>query len=591
MPYMAEMRGVGLFIKLLAVVSIGVVWHPELRGQDPLPPDAGAILRPESPDDAEAERDPKSIPHVDELTDPNPESPVTFPAEREPVPATEVAGLPPAEVSGADVSSASPESSGTESSSVSPDSPAPKSALPAQPVEVGFASEEYSLVRVLAGSCPLLFLPLGFALFAAGSTRAKNVGHTLSMSLCSAAAAIAGFALTGFALQMGGLNAAQSVSKMSGALATSSGLANMGGFSSGEMYFGIAGFAGWGTVGLSPSDLGIFVRMSAIVAGFATILAGAYAERMKLSAFIVLSLFIGAVIYPLPACWAWGGGLLAALGANFGMGHGFVDIAGAGVIHIGVSAAACAGIVILGARYGKYNKDGSTNPIPGHNITFVIAGTMILVAGWLGFVAGDLRLSASASAMGAASVMIGAAGGTLGGLVASWMTLRKPDPYLFSSGTIAGLVSVSASLGLASPAISGGISFLGGVLVVVALLIVERRLKLDDPAGVIAIHGVAGALGILLPGIVSSGMGIEGLNGVPGAVLASSGQLAAQTAGGVAIFGFVFVASITCLVLLKMTIGVRVELRNEVAGLDLPELGALGYQPDLNPDSRGPRKR
>jgi Amt family ammonium transporter len=359
-----------------------------------------------------------------------------------------------------------------------------------------------------------------------------------------------------------------------------------------QIFVGRSGFA---LAGLTNFDLALFVRESAIVAAFVAILAGALAERMKFSAFLSLALFCGAAIHPVNAAACWGGGWLAALGRNFGLGHGVVDPGGAIYLHLSVAAVGMAGIFFLGPRYGKYNRDGSPNPIPGHNASNVLVGTSLLLVGWLGLAAGSALLVAQGPAAAMCAVLVGGGGGMISGYLISFVLLKKPDPFLLCSATIGGWVSGSASWGILPVWAFAALGFLAGALVILALLIIERRLKIDEPTGVLAVHGVAGLIGGLAPGFFAqggAGVGSGGTVGpVTGLAYGDSGQLLAQGAGILATFLTISILSSICLLCIRLVIGLRADLRDEVAGLDLPELGALGYQPDLNPEPKLRKKK
>jgi len=297
----------------------------------------------------------------------------------------------------------------------------------------------------------------------------------------------------------------------------------------------------------------------------------------------VFSVFVGAVIYPVYANWTWGGGWLAMLGKNVGLGHGHVDFAGSSVVHMTGGVMAFFAAALLGPRRGKYNYDGSANAIPGHNIPMALAGTFILAFGWFGFNAGstlagsDLRIGVIAT-----NTMLAGAAGGITAMVYMWIRYGKPDPSMLANGTLAGLVAITAPCAFVTAPSAVLIGGVAGVLVCAAVFFIERRLRIDDPVGAISVHGVNGLWGILSLGLLADGTYGDGWNGVNGAVrglfYGDAGQFAAQLVGGVT--NFVAVGAMTY-VAYKVTAvlvgGHRVAPDIEELGLDLPEMGALAY--------------
>jgi Amt family ammonium transporter len=307
------------------------------------------------------------------------------------------------------------------------------------------------------------------------------------------------------------------------------------------------------------------------------------AERWRFSAFCVLSLFVGAFIYPLYANWVWGGGWLAQLGTNVGLGHGHVDFAGSSVVHMTGGVIGLVGAWLLGARRGKYNADGTPNAIPGHNIPMAMIGTFILCFGWFGFNPGstlagsDLRIGVIAT-----NTMLAGAAGSITAMLYMWMKYGKPDPSMLANGALAGLVAITAPCAFVTAPSAVLIGGVAGVLVCWAVFFVERSLKVDDPVGAISVHGVNGLWGILSLGLLADGTYGDGWNGVPGAVkglfYGDASQFVAQCIGGLT--NFVAVGVMTY-VFYKITAvlvgGHRVSAEAEELGLDLPEMGALAY--------------
>jgi len=321
-----------------------------------------------------------------------------------------------------------------------------------------------------------------------------------------------------------------------------------------------------------------------------TIVTGTCAERWKYSAFIVSTMFLGAFTYPLFANWAWGGGWLSTLGSNFGLGHGYSDFAGSGVVHSvgGLTALACG--LILGPRIGKYGRDGKANVIPGHDITWVLCGCFILAFGWFGFNPGSTLALSGNGGLRAASVavntMLAGMTGSFGALLYMWIRYGKPDASMSGNGLLAGLVAITSPSGFVNPVASALIGLIAGVLVCVSVEFVDRILKVDDPVGAISVHGTNGLWGVIAVGLFSDGKSNYGgsWNGVPGSVTGlfygDAGQLVAQLLGVATLLGFVFTLSFAFNLLVDWFAGQRVSARSELEGLDIPEMGAVAY-PDF----------
>lgn len=318
-----------------------------------------------------------------------------------------------------------------------------------------------------------------------------------------------------------------------------------------------------------------------------TIVTGACAERWKFLTFFVSSLLMGAFTYPLFANWAWGGGWLAQLGTQAGLGKGYCDFAGSGVVHAvgGLSALACA--LIIGPRIGKFNKDGSSNPIIGHDISAVLIGCFILAFGWFGFNPGSTLGASGAGCLRIGSVavntMLAGCTGTFGAVFYMWALKGKPDASMSGNGLLAGLVAITAPSGFVNTVGAAIIGLVAGVLVCLSVSFVENKMKVDDPVGAISVHGACGLWGVLSVGLFADGKSNYGgsWNGVTGSVTGlfygDSSQLVAQLVGIVTLMSIVF--SITFIInwVLEILLGQRVSIEAEVAGLDIPEMGQLGY--------------
>lgn len=288
-------------------------------------------------------------------------------------------------------------------------------------------------------------------------------------------------------------------------------------------------------------------------------------------------------VYPLFGNWVWGGGWLSQLGVNFGLGHGHVDFAGSSVVHEVGGVAALAGAMVIGPRIGKYGKDGRINVIPGHNIPMAIIGTFILAFGWFGFNPGstlagtDLRISVVA-----VNTMLASASGAFLAMVYVWAKFGKPDPGMLANGMLAGLVAITAPCAFVNATSAIIIGAIAGILVVVVYNFLDSKLKIDDPVGAFAVHGANGLWGVLSLGLFADGKYGDGWNGVPGTVkglfYGDPKQFIAELIGGLTCFVFVFIVMYLFFKIIKGTrIGLRVPEQEEIAGLDIPEMGVHGY--------------
>ncbi|HWA95898.1 MAG TPA: ammonium transporter [Terracidiphilus sp.] len=428
----------------------------------------------------------------------------------------------------------------------------------------------------------VMFMQAGFAMVEAGLCRVKNANHTYMMNFLVYGCGLFAYWIIGFAIQMGG----------------AAGNGNLGGLQplASEHTLTLFGTA-WGIFGGSGMflaghtyDVGvmvIFLFQMVFMDTALTIVTGACAERWKFLTFAVSSVIMGAVTYPLFANWAWGGGWLAQLGVNAGLGKGYADFAGSGVVHSvgGMTALACA--LIVGPRIGKYNKDGSSNTIIGHDISAVLIGCFILAFGWFGFNPGSTLGASGAGCLRIGSVavntMLAGCTGTFGAILYMWILKGKPDAGMSANGLLAGLVAITAPSGFVNPICSGIIGFIAGVLVCLSCSFVENTLKVDDPVGAISVHGACGLWGVLSVGLFADGTSNYGggWNGVTGSVTGlfygDASQLVAQLIGIATLVGFVFTFSYILNWILDVILGQRVSAKSEVEGLDLPEMGALGY--------------
>jgi Amt family ammonium transporter len=443
---------------------------------------------------------------------------------------------------------------------------------------VGHNKIAINIVWTLITGFLVMFMQAGFAMVETGFCRAKNAAHTMSMNFMVYPIGMLGYWICGFALQMGGVGGV-------GALGGTPPLNHEFAPTLFGHAFGLFGLKGF-FLGADTYDVGVFtlflfqmVFMDTTV----TIPTGALAERWKWNSFLVYGFFMSMFVYPLFANWVWGGGWLSQLGANFGLGHGHVDFAGSSVVHMVGGVAALAGALVVGPRIGKFTKDGKPVAIPGHHIPMAIVGTFILAFGWFGFNPGstlagtDLRIGVVAT-----NTMLASAGGAVSAMIFMMLKYGKPDPSMMANGMLAGLVAITAPCAFVTAPSAVLIGLIAGVLVVLSVFFVERTLKVDDPVGAISVHGVNGAWGVLSIGLFADGKYGEGWNGVSGRVVASGGQFAAQCIGTLTCFVFVFVSFYLFFKVLDAIMGNRVSAETELAGLDMPEMGALAY-PEFAP--------
>jgi Amt family ammonium transporter len=291
---------------------------------------------------------------------------------------------------------------------------------------------------------------------------------------------------------------------------------------------------------------------------------------------------MSSVLYPLFANWVWGGGWLAALGTEFGLGHGHVDFAGSSVVHMTGGVTALAGAIVVGPRLGKFRKDGTIAVIMGHNLPMAVMGTFVLAFGWFGFNAGS-TLAATTSRIAGVTVntAIASATGALAALAAVWIRHHRPDVGMACNGMLGGLVAVTASCAFITPAAAAFIGVVAGIAVPWAVLTLETRFRIDDPVGAISVHGVCGAWGTLALGLFADGSFGEGWNGVSGTVrgllFGGGRQLVAQVIGMTSNLLIVFGISYAFFRVVDLLIGNRPAAEVEWAGLDGMEMGSDAY--------------
>ena len=413
---------------------------------------------------------------------------------------------------------------------------------------IGIAEEETDTLATLRDDANILwtclaafivfFMQAGFALVESGFTRAKNVCNIIMKNLMDISLGSIIFWAIGFSLMFG----------VSG-----------GWFGGGMMFFDGSSEAAKATGHSEGYNWAFLIFQTVFCATAATIVSGSVAERTKFSAYFVYSIIICAFIYPIFGSWCWGG-LYA--GGGWLEGRGFLDYAGSTVVHSIGGWAALAGAIVVGARKGKYNQDGTVNPIPGHNIPMGALGVFILWLGWFGFNPGSTTSVGRDMAYIAVTTNLSAAAGAIGAVIATWMFFGKPDPSLGLNGALAGLVSITAGCDVMLPGMAALTGLIGGFLVVGSVVFFDK-LKIDDPVGAVSVHGVCGAWGTLAVGIFSSAAG--------------GAQFVTQLIGVVAGFAWAFGTSFVMFSVIKATIGMRVDEEEEREGLDLTEHGVSGY--------------
>lgn len=459
--------------------------------------------------------------------------------------------------------------------------------------QVGQNRIAVNFVWTLVTGFLVMFMQAGFAIVETGLCRAKNANHTMMMNFMVYGFGLFAFWVCGFAIQMGG---GAPYSTLGGASSLNSEhVINLLGKS-----WGLFGTHGFFLSGITY-DVGVmvlFLFQMVFMDTALTIVTGSCAERWKYIAFAISSIFMGAITYPLFANWAWGGGWLSQLGANFNLGHGYCDFAGSGVVHAVGGITALALSMIIGPRIGKYTRSGKPNAIPGHDLMIVLTGCFILAFGWFGFNPGSTLGASGNGALRIGSIavntMLAGATGSFGSILYMWIRYHKPDASMTGNGLLAGLVAITAPSGFVSTVGAAIIGLIAGFLVCVSVEFVDRVLKVDDPVGAISVHGTNGIWGVISVGLFADGTSNYGgsWNGVNGSVrglfYGDSSQLVAQLIGVATLIGLIFTISYVAGWVMDVIIGQRVSAEDELEGLDIPEMGALCY-PEfvLKPESVG----
>ena len=407
-----------------------------------------------------------------------------------------------------------------------------------QITELSYALDTFYFL--IAGAF-VMWMAAGFTMLEAGLVRAKNTAEILTKNVGLYSIACLMYMICGYGIMYGdGTGIIPGISMLGAADNT------------------VAEVTAGGEDAPYYSNLADFFFQVVFVATAMSIVSGAVAERMKLWAFLAFAVVMTAVIYPVQGYWSWGGGFL---GETFG----YSDYAGSGIVHMAGAAAALAGVILLGARKGKYGSKGEVYAIPGANLPLATLGTFILWMGWFGFNGGsELKVSDVESANAVALVFtntnLAAAAGLVGALLLAKIWFGKADLTMALNGALGGLVSITADPLSPTPLLAIIIGLVGGLLVVGSIVLLDRKFRIDDPVGAISVHGTAGIWGVL-------------------AVLLSNGEatLSGQLIGLAVIFSWVFLASLLVWFIIKKTVGIRVTEQQEYEGVDLHECGLEAY--------------
>jgi Amt family ammonium transporter len=395
-------------------------------------------------------------------------------------------------------------------------------------IEMQFAIDTFYF---LVMGALVMWMAAGFTMLEAGLVRSKNTTAILTKNIGLFAISCTMYMVYGYDVMYGG----------------------------GVMLEGIEVIAKDATYA-APSD---FFFQVVFVATAMSIVSGAVAERMKLFSFFIFAIVFTGIIYPMEGSWTWNGASVFGL---YTLGDlGFSDFAGSGIVHMAGAAAAIAGVIVLGARKGKYNKDGSSNAIPGANLPLATLGTFILWLGWFGFNGGSVlamasKESANAVAMVFLNTNAAAAGGVIAAIILVKLLWGKVDLSMALNGALAGLVAITAGPDTPTALEATLIGAVGGVIVVFSISILDKTFKIDDPVGAISVHGVVGLWGLLAVPLTNSGVSFSG-----------------QLIGAATIFVWVFGTSLALWLVLKAVMGIRVTEEEEDIGLDLTECGEHAY--------------
>jgi len=380
----------------------------------------------------------------------------------------------------------------------------------------------------------VMWMAAGFAMLEAGLVRSKNTTEILTKNVALYAVACTMFMLCGYSIMYPELGSSLLTGITDDGVAASNTYAP-----SADFFFQVV-----------------------FVATAMSIVSGAVAERMKLWAFLAFAVVMTGFIYPMEGNWTWGDEPVFGLYKLSELG--FSDFAGSGIVHMAGAAAALAGVLLLGAREGKYSKDGKPKAIPGANLPLATLGTFILWMGWFGFNGGSVLATATVESANKVAIVFmntnaAAAGGLIGSLLLARILFGKADLTMALNGALAGLVAITAEPSTPTPALATLFGAVGGIVVVFSILMLDK-LRIDDPVGAISVHGVVGFLGLMLVPVTNAGSSYSG-----------------QLIGAATIFAWVFVSSFIVWFLLKSIFGIRVSQEDEFAGVDMSECGLEAY--------------
>jgi Amt family ammonium transporter len=427
----------------------------------------------------------------------------------------------------------------------------PLSAEEAEPVAY-LPQGTADIIWLALGAAFVFLMQAGFAMVETGLTRAKNASNIMMKNLMDFSLGALAFWAIGYAL-MYGENGSSLIGWDSALI-----------------------FLGSGTAGQDMSlSAGWFFQV-VFAATAATIVSGAMAERTKFFTYVVYSVMISAILYPITGHWIWGGdGFLGGMGMR--------DFAGSTVVHSVGAWAALAGVILIGPRKGKFTKDGKVHVIPGHNLVLTSLGVFILWFGWYGFNAGSTLAAVDGLAHVCVTTTLGASAGAIGAMIITWLWFKKPDLSMTLNGALAGLVGITAPCASVSTGSAVIIGLVAGLLVVVSCVVVEKVFKLDDPVGAISVHGVCGVWGTLAVGLFGQ-TSIDVLywseeTAIKDGLFFGGGfsQLITQLTGVACVFAFAFSVAFALFFVLKHTLGLRVSEEEEMKGLDISEHGHEAY--------------
>ncbi len=405
-----------------------------------------------------------------------------------------------------------------------------------------------NILWTLLAACLVFWMQAGFAFVESGFTRAKSAAHIMMKNMLDMSLGALGYWALGFGLMFGASTAI---------------------YVGGDHFF------------LSPDngtadgqwEYTFWMFQVVFAATAATIVSGAMAERTKFRGYLIYSVVISALIYPVFGHWAWGTLLLSDQSGAWLANMGFLDFAGSTVVHSVGAWAALAGAIVVGPRIGKFDSKGRPRPIPGHSMTMAALGVFILFLGWFGFNAGSTTTADGAIARIAVNTFLAACSGAVAAMIVSWRKFEKPDIGMTLNGVLAGLVGITAPCDIVTPLGAIVVGLVAGCIVVCGVLFFDR-MKVDDPVGAISVHGLCGVWGTLACALLNEAL----FTGDPEYSLI--GQLGIQLTGIVACFVWTFGTAFILFKILKATVGLRVSEEEERAGLDYSEHGSSAY-PDF----------